>query len=273
MNEKMKNKTRQDDLKLKIQGEELKKIQKENLDFLGKKYFLKANKNILQHNFKTAYKYMMLGYRSVVCDCGLGNWILKDLKTSLINCKTFNCNISQLNLIQAYIHWISREYESALNFVNSFINYVKDEEVGFYLKGRIYEGMKEFEKAVENYKLSLSIKRTNKTLHRIGRIKEAHLNENGIAELYEASLSNVISHCAGRLAENSAKRGIFLPGKNSFFVDSFNDGGALLFAYDFLNQPTIKLKNGMELNFLKEKSKLLKSLIKNKHLFFEKEKH
>jgi beta-glucosidase/6-phospho-beta-glucosidase/beta-galactosidase len=122
MNDKIKNTTKQNDLKLKFQREELKIIQKENLDYLGKKYFLKANENILKHNFKTAFKYIMLGYDSVVCDCALGNWILKDLKKSLLNCKAFNCNIYQLNLIQAYIHWISREYETALNFVNNFIN-------------------------------------------------------------------------------------------------------------------------------------------------------
>ena len=269
-------KARRPNLKLKDKRKEQKAIQKGNFDYLGKNYFLKANENILKHNFKIAYKYIMLGYETVVCDCCLGNWILKDLKKKLLNCKTFNCNISQINLIQAYIHWLSREYETALNFVNSFINYENDEEIGFYLKGRIYEGMKEFEKAVENYKLSLYIKRTNKALHRIGRVKEEYLNENGIAELYEASMSNVISHCAGHLAKYSIKRGIFLPGKESFFVNSFNKGGALLFVYDNSNQRTIKLENGRELNFLKEKSKLLKSLIKNRNLFLikvEKDKH
>ncbi|MCE9540353.1 MAG: hypothetical protein K8R85_14225, partial [Bacteroidetes bacterium] len=178
----------------------------------------------------------------------------------------------QLNLIQAYIHWISREYESALNFINSFIHYKNDEEIGFYLKGRIYEGMNEFEKAIENYNISLSLKTTSKTLYRIGIIKEEHLNENGISELYQASLSNVISHCCGRLAQYAVKRGIILPEPISSFVYCFNNGGTLLFAFAPLyNTPTIlKLENGNGLNYLEEKSKLLKSLVKNKKLFLTK---
>jgi len=246
-------------------------IKKENCDILGKNYFLKANQNILKHNFKAAYKYIVLGYGIVVCDCIFGGWVLQDLRKSLLSCKVFNCNIYQLNLIQAYIHWLNSEYEAALNFVNCFLSYKNDDEIGLYLKGRIYEGMKEFKLAIENYELSLSVKKTNKTLYRIGKIKEEHLNKNGIAELYEASLSNVISHCGANLAQYSIKRGVFLPQTNSFFVDSFNKGGESFYFYDFTSQPTIKLENGKDANFLKEKSKLLKSLIKNRHLFIKKE--
>ncbi|MCE9540449.1 MAG: hypothetical protein K8R85_14710, partial [Bacteroidetes bacterium] len=128
-------KTKNKSIQLKEVHDTLRLIQEQDLDFVGKKYLKRANQNILQHNFRAAYKNIFLGFENIVCDCGIGGWLLRDLKKSLLKSKTFNCNIYQLNLIQAYIHWISREYESALNFINSFIHYKNDDEIGFYLKG------------------------------------------------------------------------------------------------------------------------------------------
>ncbi|HEX8514558.1 MAG TPA: AAA family ATPase [Bacteroidia bacterium] len=164
-----------------------------NLDKLGKHYLRKANENILQLDFKKAYENIVTGFDYIVCDCRLGNWILKDLNKVLIECETFNCSIQQLNLLQAYVYWLSNEFGPALNCINNFLQFNDNEEVAYYLKGRIYAGMEDYVKALEFYNKALTIKKTNKTLYRIGRTKEEALNENGIPELFEASLSNVIS--------------------------------------------------------------------------------
>lgn len=243
-------------------------LKKGNLDDLGKYYLNKANKDIMQFDFKNAYENIILGFEYIVCDCLFGIWNIKDLDKVLIDCETFNCSIHQLNLVQAYIYWLSSKLDSALNCINNFIQFNNNEELAYYLKGRIYDGKEDYVKALEFYNKALSIKKTNKALYRIGRIKEVNLNENGIPELYEASLRNVISHCTAQLADNSIKRGIFLPKPKSFFIDIFNEGGALFYFYAFdWDSGIIKLKDGRELDFEVEKTNLFNALQKNQELF------
>ena len=238
-------------------------------DSVGKYYLKRANEKILQNDFRNAYEEILAGFEFLTCDCMLGNWILKELNTAVNQGKSSDCEEHQWSLVQAYAYWLSKEFETALNCINNFITLKNEEEIGYYLKGRIYSGMDKFNDALEFYAKALSIKRTNKALYRIGRIKEEYLNENGLEELYEASLDNVISHCSGRLADYSVKRGIFLPNDSSFFTNSFNDSGSLFFVYCNRTEQNIILKNGDELNFLQEKFKFLNSLVDNKKLFFK----
>jgi len=238
-----------------------------NLDSLGKYYLRNANKNIMQCDFKEAYENIIKGFEYVVCDCVIGDWIINGLNKVLLDCKTFNCSINELNLVQAYIYWLSNELDSALNCINNFIQYNNNEEVAYYLKGRIYADMKDYINALQFYDKALSLKKTSKTLYRIGRTKEQNFNENGIPELYEASLGNVISHCSGHLSENSVKRGILLPESEGYFINDFNKGGNLFYYYAEYNGRTINLQDGRELDFVIEKTNLFNALQKNKELF------
>ncbi|MES2565503.1 MAG: tetratricopeptide repeat protein [Bacteroidota bacterium] len=238
-----------------------------NLDAVGKCHLRKANEHILQGEFNSAYENIIKGYEFITCDCFLGNWLKKGLNKMVGEPLRLDCETYQFHLVQAFAYWLSKEFEAALISINKYIEVKSDEEIGYYLKGRIYSGMENFLEAIECYSKGLLIKRTNKALYRIGRTKEECLNENGLPELYEASLDNVISHCSGRLAENSVKRGIFLPNDDAFFSKSFNDSGSLFFVYCERTEENIKLKDGSELNFLQEKARLLYSLIENRDLF------
>ena len=89
--------------------------------------------------------------------------------------------------------------------------------------------------------------------------------------MYEASLSNVISHCSAHLAEYSAKRGIHLPGPKSFYINMFNEGKDLLYVHSLYKKgDKIKLSDGSKLDYSTEKSKLLNALKSNKELFLNK---
>lgn len=247
-----------------------------NLDNIGKKYLRNANEEIIKQNFDMAYSYLMKGFDYLICDCINGNWIIEGLEEILAQATSFNCSAYELSFIQAYVHWISKKYSKAKNYINIYIEYKNDFELGYYLKGRIYEGMDMYHDAMECYYKSLEIQKTNRALYRIGRTKEDGLNENGIAELYEVALNNVISHCSGILAQNSVKRGILLTDLNSYFVKAFNTGGDLIWYYcekmiDYneIKNEKIYLDDGTISNFKEEESKFLRCLIVNKELFIE----
>lgn len=244
-----------------------------DLDKTGKHYLKIANEKIVEHDFKTAYENLITGFDSLICDCPLHIRKTKGLEETLREFQTFNCTTDELNFIQAYIYWQNKKHEFALKHINNYIEHRKNEEIGYYLHGRISAGMKNYTIALDSYYKSLERNKTNRTLYRIGQTKEEIFNKNGIAELYEATLSNVISHCCGVLAQNSKKRGILLPESNSFFVNSFNKGGNLLYLYS--EQPTklIILKDGTALDFLEEKSKFLTVLKINKKLFLNSTTH
>lgn len=249
------------------EGKEVYKFFKnDNLDKIGKYYLTKANKNIINLDYKNAYNNIITGFDYLVCDCILGLSGYQNLDKILIESETFNCSINQINLIQAYVYWINNKYETALNCINNFIQLENNNEIGYYLKGRIYAGMEDYIKAITCYKQALVLRKTNRTLYRIGRTKE-ELNENGIPELYEASLSNVISHCSSWLAEYSVCRGIKLPESEFLIINIFNKRSDLLFI--MAEEDKIKLKDGKELNIVEEKSILLNSLMSNKDLFLK----
>ncbi len=55
--------------------------------------------------------------------------------------------------------------------------------------GHLIKFERTYSKALEYYNKFLTIKKTAKTLYRIGREKEEGFNENGIPELYEVNSS------------------------------------------------------------------------------------
>jgi tetratricopeptide (TPR) repeat protein len=238
-----------------------------DLDSAGKYYLKLANKNIIQNDFLSAYNNIIKGFDYVVCDCVLGGWTDEGLIETINQFNTFNCNLNQLNLILGYAYWHNNEFDLALGYIDNFILQKPNNELGYYLKGRIFVSMNKFDNALEFFNMSLSIKKTNRTLYRIGRVKEEHLDKNGISELYEASINCPISHCSGRLSKYANQRGIYLPNNSSFFTESFNKGGNIFFYYSEIRKK-IKLENGNELDFLEEMSKFLKSLIINRELFY-----
>jgi tetratricopeptide (TPR) repeat protein len=238
-----------------------------DLDSAGKYYLKLANKNIIQNDFLSAYDNIIKGFDYVVCDCLLGGWSDDGLIETINQYNTFNCNLNQLNLILGYAYWHNNEFDLALGYIDNFILQKPNNELGYYLKGRIYVSMNKFDNALEFFNIALSIKKTNRTLYRIGRVKEEHLDKNGISELYEASINCPISHCTGRLSEYANQRGIYLSNNSSFFTESFNKGGNIFFFYSEFRKK-IKLENGNELDFMEEMSKFIKSLIINKELFY-----
>lgn len=230
------------------------------LDKIGKQYFSKANEFLKKHCFKDAFNNINLGFDNIVCDCKIGMPIDYNIENVLVQSKSFDCSLSEINFISSYIYWIIGNYNKADAYINNYLQDNKNLEIGYYLKGRILSDKKNYNEALNFFQTALKFKCTNRSLYRIGRIKEDIFNENGIAELYQASLSNVISHCCGQLAKNCKKRGIILNNSESSIIKSFNNGGDLFYYYSELNE--IKIDN-----FKKEKFEFLRTLIQSKNFF------
>jgi len=106
--------------------------------------------------------------------------------------------------------------------------------LGYFFKGKItseYKGELNFEvkDMLEPFNKALEIKVTPKTLYRIGRIKEEKkLPENGIKELYLATINNISSGCCiGEFALYCYRKNIELKTNNNYYLVKYFNGKIL----------------------------------------------
>lgn len=238
-----------------------------NFDRLGQKYFNKARYDIYKNNFSNAYLNILIGYEYVSYDddrYGFSDSCIKNIHS---NSKKCNCSSHEYNLVTAFIYWSSRKFSEALLYIDKYINEKPNDEIGYYIKGSIYLDSKKISNSIELFNKALQIKRTSRSLFKIGIIKEDYLKQVGIKELYEASLDNLLSTCTYYFAQYSWKVGVRLPKSDSIFVNDFKEGGEL-FNLGFRINELYKEHSKWPFDILNEKYKLYKVLVDNKDLFY-----
>ncbi|MGI6225580.1 MAG: AAA family ATPase [Peptococcales bacterium] len=177
---------------------------------IGKLYFKKAIENLKQGKFNESYENIIRGYNYVTCDCINGDWFDKDAAEVFSTSNQFDCSASKLDFLKAFIYQYSEKYGAALNSINSFIDFEPTNELGYYFKGKTLLGLDKYSEALENFEKALEIKRTNRTLYRIGRTKEQYLESFGLGEMYEAIIMNPSSGCAHwHFADYAMQRRLF----------------------------------------------------------------
>lgn len=177
----------------------------------GKYYFKKAMDYLKQQKFNNAYDNLITGYSFLTCDCTNGDWFNKDeVEGIFTSAANFDCPAFKLDFLKAFIFHYTEKYSAAFNSINSFIDLQPSYEIGYYFKGKILLGLDKYNEAVENFVSALEIKRTNRTLYRIGRTKEEFLNDFGLTEMYDAIVINPSSACAHwHFADYAMKRRLF----------------------------------------------------------------
>jgi tetratricopeptide (TPR) repeat protein len=89
----------------------------------------------------------------------------------------------------------------ALENIEQFLDSTEDDSISWYIKGKILTNLKKYEEALSAYNTSIESEFTSRTLYRIGRLKEQHLKEDGINDLYSAYIDNQSSACCCRVLQ------------------------------------------------------------------------
>jgi hypothetical protein len=242
---------------------------------LGDLHFEKAISCLLKEDFNQAYEELMSGFYKATCDCILPNLIKSNRYE--INClfdedKPVNCSSNKLDFLRAIICFFNDEFDEALIFINLFI---KDpyNEIGDCFKGRILAGLGKFDEAVEELESSnFQFERTARLNYRLGRIKEEHTDQSGLADLWESVTDNLSSLCAQRWLKDSAeKRGIKLKtNTNALLVNKFNTSETedyLDTINRFLKRGYVELTDKSILSTSVAFSELIQSLLADRGLF------
>lgn len=168
----------------------------ENWEVVGKQLFLKAMGLIKKSKFNEGFDQLMLGYNHITCDCSNGGWFnQEDVEDIFIITSKFDCTAYKLDFIKAFIYNYSEKYNTAIHSINSFIDLQPNNEIGYYFKGKVLLGLNKYSDALDCFKKALKIKKTSRSLYRVGRTKEQHFSEDGLNEMYEAIVHNPSSGC------------------------------------------------------------------------------
>jgi hypothetical protein len=211
------------------EGKELYQFSRtENWELAGKYYFKKAMSFLKANKFNDAYENLMTGYNYITCDCTIGDWFNNDEVWEIfINATSFDCSAFKLDFLKAFIFHYTEKYSSALNSISSFIDLQPSNEIGYYLKGKILNGLDKHSEALHSLEKAINFKRTSRTLYRIGRIKEQSLNDFGLNEMYEAITLNPSSgHAHWHFADYAIRRNIF-PEELKNYQGSYNQNGTI----------------------------------------------
>lgn len=196
----------------------------ENLEKIGKYLFKKAMSDLKANRFNAAYDNIIIGYNYVTCDCANGDWFNNDEVVDILSTSSFfDCLAYKLDFLKAFIYNYTKKYGAALNSINSFIDLQPSHEIGYYFKGKILLGLEKYIEAIENFEKALRIKKTSRTLYRIGRTKEAELQIFGLHEMYEAIVMNPSCGDAHwHFASHAMMRGLF-PDELKHYFNSFHE--------------------------------------------------
>ena len=204
---------------------------------VGDLYFKKAITNICNGNFKSGYNELLVGFENVSCDCELTILIESNQEqiTESLKTNSINCSIAELDFIRAVIYYFPDSgnfgqeqqgvYKKALPFIESYLEEYPNSEVGHYLKGRVLSGLENYEEAISELEIALTIKDTSRAHYRIGRIKEQKLEEFGVDNLFKSILLNPSSLCVLTWFKNcSDTRGIKLQtNTHKLLANNFNN--------------------------------------------------
>ncbi|MBS9769016.1 MAG: AAA family ATPase, partial [Trichodesmium erythraeum GBRTRLIN201] len=242
-------------------------------DKIGKYYFHRALRLIDIGQLKNAYAFLIKGYEYVVCDCRAGDWYNQDVLVRLLSSDEIDCKPFELDFIKSFLFFNSKEVNKALNSINSFIDLNPNNEIGYYLKGRIVE-----DKAtkLECYNRALSLKETPRSLYRIGR------ETNNIELLYKASVIGFFSsHCLGNLIGCACQKSIKLKtNSDKLIANMFNElvlsdtsfraeMEFISFIDSISNKEIIPLKKGRALTSIQALKKFKDTLIADEHFFLD----
>lgn len=211
------------------EGKEIYQFSKnENWEKAGKYFFKKAMSSLKSNQFNAAYENLITGYSYITCDCTIGDWFNKDEVSEIFsNATTFDCSAFKLDFLKSFIFYHTEKYGAALNSISSFIDLQPSNEIGFYFKGKILNGLEKYSEALDNFEKAINLKRTSRTLYRIGRTKEQSLNEYGLNEMYEAILMNPSSgHAHWHFADYAIRRKVF-PEELKNYQGSYNENGTI----------------------------------------------
>lgn len=199
-------------------------VQDGNWEAVGKKCLKYSLKHLREGNGNLFLQYMQIGYEFITCDCG-ANWLEKDesLYDYLSNINDID-SFSSLekdiiylfifihsNLpLDAIIYW---EKDAAFRNDSEIESYENGSskrlvELRYYLLGVAYGRDSEFqnvENSIQYFNKSINIRRTTKSLYKLGRIKE-NSEKSGIKELYEATCNNISSWCSSRWLKNASEK-------------------------------------------------------------------
>ena len=194
-----------------VVGKKVFKYQKnKDNERIGNLHFQNAITNIENGNFKSAYSELLAGFENVSCDCALTTLIESRYEQITLSLKSnsINCSLSELDFIRAVIYYFPDSgnfgkeqkgiYKRALPLIDSYLDDYPNSEIGHYLKGRVLSGLENFDEAISEFELALSIKEMPRVHYRIGRIKEQKLQQFGIDNLYKSILQNPSSLCSLR---------------------------------------------------------------------------
>lgn len=211
------------------EGKEIYQFSKiEYWEKAGKYFFKKAMSFLKSNKFNDAYENLISGYSYITCDCIIGDWFNKDEVADIfLITSNFDCPAFKLDFLKAFIFNYTEKYGAAFNSINSFIDLQPSNEIGYYLKGKILLGLDKYTEAIESFGRALELKKTNRTLYRIGRTKEQFLNDFGLNEMYEAIVINPSSGCAHwHFADYAMRRKVF-PEELKNYQGSYHENGTI----------------------------------------------
>lgn len=242
------------------QGKEINKRYNYDFEKISFNYFESAVRNLIVGSFNKAFNDFKLGFDNCACDCDLTRQFNKNYEEVLHSFKTnyANCKAYELDFIRAVFYFFIDSgnfnvpqkgiYLQALPLIESYINHCPNEEIGYYIKGRIFSGLDKFEESVNELETALSIKITPRVYYRIGRIKEAKMGQNGIGPLYKSILLYPSSLCVNRwFKEIAEKRNIKLSSDDTLLTNYFNNKSDLEYfsiLRRFKDDGKVELKSG-----------------------------
>jgi hypothetical protein len=116
------------------EGKEIYQFSKtENWESTGKYFFQKAMNFLKSNKFNEAYENLMIGYNYLTCDCKFGDWFIMDEVSQIFSTAiSFDCSAYKLDFLKSFIFFYTEKYSAALNSINSFIDLLPTEEIGYF---------------------------------------------------------------------------------------------------------------------------------------------
>ncbi|MBN2836153.1 MAG: AAA family ATPase [Candidatus Delongbacteria bacterium] len=205
---------------------ELNLLRSRRLSELGNIYFSKALDNLEDGDFKDSYKNFQYGFEYTTCECTLFNSIpyRKDKIVISFNKSKLNCKIYELDFVRSVFYLFTKQFEKALQNIESFIEFREDLEIGHYIKSRILMGLNRIDEGIAEMKLALSMQKTARGLYRLGRYKEELFKEFGLNYLIDSLAINPSCVCCHRTLKNQSEaRNIKIEtNTNNILINSFN---------------------------------------------------
>jgi len=202
-----------------------KLINKGDFESLGKAFLSEAVDFAMSRSFGKSYEFFKQGLDFLTCDCEIGDWLVNYKKSDekIFDEKNINqTENTEFYFVKAYILSFEHDYKNLQTASNSIDNYLieRKDDYGYYVKGKILLSLNNYTESLKNFTKALSYSNNSRLNYRIGRIKEQHLNQDGLKELFESFLSNYSSACCCR----NLKKYMIKKGKKlDFDEDESND--------------------------------------------------